>query len=80
MVSTSAELLEHCEVLVLTRDDNDLFELAAAHPSPPFVIDLTGAGRTLGEHRLQSLHASDAEQIYPEFAGASDLGSGASVA
>ena len=49
--------------MILTRDDNALFEQAAASPNPPFVIDLTGAGRKLGEHRLHKAKESEAERI-----------------
>ena len=60
LVSTLGELLDHSEVLILTRDDNTLFERAAAMHSPPLVIDLTGAGRTAGDQRLHDLHLAEA--------------------
>ena len=46
LVGTYDELLEHSEVLILTRDGNELYELASQLVHPPLVIDLTGAGRT----------------------------------
>jgi GDP-mannose 6-dehydrogenase len=45
LVGTTEELLEHAEALVLTRDENDLFNAAKQMSEPPLVIDLTGAGR-----------------------------------
>jgi GDP-mannose 6-dehydrogenase len=60
LVSTTSELLDHSEALILTRDENSLFERAAARHSPPYVVDLTGAGRTLGDYRLQKLHLAEA--------------------
>lgn len=47
LVSDVGELLEHVEVLILTRDDDTLFERAKLMSSPPFIIDLTGAGREI---------------------------------
>jgi GDP-mannose 6-dehydrogenase len=61
LVSSPEELIEHSEALILTRDDNALFEQAAAAANPPYVIDLTGAGRTLGEHRLKAVHPAELE-------------------
>ncbi len=47
LVGTAEELLAHADALVLTRDDNELFDVARSMESPPMVIDLTGAGRSI---------------------------------
>ena len=47
LVENETQLLQHAEALILTRDDNTLFERAKLLSPPPFVIDLTGAGRQL---------------------------------
>jgi len=45
LVANVEDMFEHAEVLILTRDDNELFDRAAMRENPPQVIDLTGAGR-----------------------------------
>lgn len=45
IIHSSEDLLSHADLLILTRDDNSLFEEAMSMESPPTIIDLTGAGR-----------------------------------
>ena len=47
LVSTHEGLLYHSDAILLTRDDESLFERIKLSPNPPKVIDLTGAGRSL---------------------------------
>lgn len=47
LVADAAELLDHAEVIILTRDNDDLLALARLKTPAPQVIDLTGAGRQL---------------------------------
>ena len=56
LVADVEDMFEHAEVLILTRDDNELFDRAAMRENPPQVIDLTGAGRHIeraaGKHEV----------------------------
>ncbi len=65
LVSSPDDLLEHSELIVLTRDRSAVRDLVDASVKPFEVVDLTGLSRTDFGQR------STAEQVAP-FAGASD--------
>lgn len=47
LVDGVEDLLAHAEVLILTRDGDELYERVCAMEHPPRLIDLTGAGRCI---------------------------------
>src|SRR2546422_297742 len=52
MVKTISELVEHSEVLLITRDDEELFDQIVAQGKQPLLVDLRGENH-LDEKLLQ---------------------------
>ena len=47
LVASQSELVDQCDVLILTREDDSLYEQVKDLPNGPLIIDLTAKGRTV---------------------------------
>ncbi len=74
LVKDMDELIAHSEVLLLTRDDEELFDRIAALEKPPLVVDLR-ASNPLTKKLLQSRPGDNSEQDFSVWFGDSADGS-----